>query len=303
MKYIAFIRRLWMLEAFKPDIALSRDEASRFLPWIIALMVYLAALTLAGSFTLNRTVTAGHSAQTESFSVHLPYMSEKAEETEDRVLAVVKNTQGVADAAIVTTARIKEMLEPWLGKSDALSGLPLPMVIEAKVNPGAAVDYAALRTRITAIAPGGDVDDHKQWIAQFSAFVHLIQWVLLAVALLILVATATVVIFACKTSLKIHRGTVNLLHRLGAVDGYIAAQFQHHAALLALKGAFVGSGLAAGTLLALHLMGQHINSPLFPSIALSLSHWCILFILPLVMSLIALLSARASVLVTLHKMP
>jgi cell division transport system permease protein len=111
------------------------------------------------------------------------------------------------------------------------------------------------------------------------------------------------VIFACKTSLKIHRGTVSLLHRLGAYDGYIASQFQQHAALLALKGAFVGSGLAAGTMLVLHLMARNIDSPLFPSFGLSLDHWLILIALPVLMSLIALGSARLSVLGALRKMP
>src|SRR6202042_1513614 len=104
----------------------------------------------------------------------------------------------------------------------------------------ASVDYAALKAKITAIVPGAEIDDHKQWMAQFSGFVHLVQWVLFSIAFFIIATTSAVVIFACKTSLKIHRSTVNLLHRLGALDSYIASQFQHHAALLALKGAFVG---------------------------------------------------------------
>jgi cell division transport system permease protein len=295
--------RFWTLESFKPDIALARDEASRFLPWIIALMVYLAALTLAGSFTLHRTVMAGHAAQIQSFSVHLPHMNDKADETVDKVLSVVKNTPGVTDAQIVTIGRIKEMVEPWLGSSAALSSLPLPMIIEGKLAASASIDYAQLKAKIDTIAPGSDIDDHKQWIAQFSSLVHLVQWVLFVIAFFIIAATAFVVIFACKTSLKIHRSTVSLLHRLGAMDSYIARQFQNYAALLALKGAFVGSGFAAGTILGIHIMARHIDSPLFPSFALTLSHWLILVTLPLFMSLLALLSARTSVLATLHKMP
>ncbi len=303
MTLFSHMRRLSAWDSFRPDIALSRDESSRFLPWIIALMVYLAALTLTSSFTLHHTVTAGHSAQAESFSVHIPHANEKNEETAEKVLALIKSAPEVADASIVSLGRIKELLEPWLGKSDALNALPLPVIIEAQLIPGSAMDYGMLKNKISAIAPGAEIDDHKQWISQFSGFVHLVQWVLFSIALLIIMATATVVIFACKTSLKIHRSTINLLHRLGAVDSYIAGQFQYHAALLALKGAFVGSGFAAGTLLALHLMALHINSPLFPSLRLSLLHWVILFSLPLMMSFISLISARFSVLATLHKMP
>lgn len=303
MSLAARIRKALKLEKFRPDVPLSRDETSRFLPWIIALMVYLAALTLAGSFTLHRTVTAGHSAQVRSFSVHLPHNNDKAQETANKALAMVRATPGVAHAELVDMAHIKEMVEPWFGKSDALAGLPLPSIIEAKIAVGSQVDTAALRTQLATLSPGVDIDDHKQWIAQFSGFVHMVQWILFSIAFMIMSASAAVVIFACKTSLKIHRSTVALLHRLGAYDGYIASQFQKHAALLALKGAFVGSGLAAGTMLLLHMMAVHIDSPLFPSFSLSLSHWVILFALPLLMSVIALASARVSVLAALTRMP
>jgi len=297
------IRRAWALEGFRPDVPLSRDEASRFLPWIIALMVYLTALTLAGSFSLHRTVTAGHNAQIRSFSVNLPHMAAGSEETARKVLTLTQNTQGVTEATIINTGRIKEMVEPWLGKSEALNTLPLPVIIEAKFSPDAEIDFALLKSRIALLVPDADIDDHKQWLTQFSGFIHMVQWVLTVIALFIIATTATTVVFACKTSLKIHRNTVNLLHRLGAVDGYIASQFQQHAALLALKGAFVGSGFAAGTMLAIHLMARHIDSPLFPSFALLPSHWVILLTLPLIMSLLALFSARISVLATLRKMP
>jgi cell division transport system permease protein len=265
-------------------------------------MVYLTALTLAGSFTLHRTILAGHTAQIESFSVHVPH-SEKADVTTDKILGMLRNTPGIEGAELVSNARLREMVEPWLGKSDALSSLPLPTVIEGRLLSGYEMNYDRLKARLQAIAPGADIDDHKQWLTQFTGFVHLVQWMLFGIAFMIMSASAAAVIFACKTSLKIHRGTVALLHRLGAYDGYIAGQFQQHAALLALKGAFVGSGLAAGTMLMLHIMAQHIDSPLFPSFALNINHWIILLALPVLMSLIALASARLSVLKALGKMP
>lgn len=295
--------QLGMFSRFRPDIALSRDESSRFLPWIIALMVYLTVLTLTGSFTLHHTMMAGHNAQMQSFSVHIPKVSEKSDEAANKALAIVKDTPGVMEANILSIDRIRDLVEPWLGKSAALDSLPLPQVIEAKISPGSSIDYDALKTKLIAVVPGTDIDDHKQWITQFSNFIHIVQWILFAIAFLIISATAAVVIFACKTSLKIHRSTVNLLHRLGAMDSYIAGQFQHHAAYLALKGAFVGSGFAAGTILALHVMAKHLDSPLFPSFALSIDHWIILVSLPIFMSLLALMSARMSVLATLRKMP
>ncbi|HEU5046884.1 MAG TPA: hypothetical protein VFT64_03490 [Rickettsiales bacterium] len=293
----------WLHLDVRADIALSRDEASRFLPWIIALMVYLAALVLAGSFTLSHTIAATDNAQVWSFSVNLPHIADKDHDPSAKVLALIRETGGVKSADILSTARMQKMVEPWFGKTDALGNLPLPTVIEAQLTPGVTLDYEALRARITALAPGATLDDHKKWMAQFSSFIGAVQTTLTIIAILIISTTASVVIFACKTSLKIHRGTVNLLHRLGAVDGYIASQFQNHAALLTLKGAFIGSGFAAITLLVLHFMAHHLDSPLFPSFSLSLFHWFILFALPLFMSMLALAAARMSVLRSLSRAP
>jgi cell division transport system permease protein len=287
----------------RTDIALSRDESSQFLPWIIALMVYLAALILTGSFTLSSTIKASHNAQMQSFSVHLPHTAANTQDTSDKVLDLVKGTPGVESAEIITPARIQEMVEPWFGKSGAITNLPLPVIIEAKIQKGQNVDYEALKSRIMLIVPNATLDDHKKWLGQFSAFVGIVQLTLLVITLFIIMTTACVVIFACKTSLKIHRGTVHLLHRLGALDSYIAGQFQSHAAFITLKGAFIGSGFASLTMMGLHQMAHQLGSPLFPSFTLSLGHWLILFSLPLVMSGLAFVAARVSVLSNLRRMP
>ena len=39
------------------DIPFDRDGSGRFLPWLVALMVYLAALALSGALVLERTST------------------------------------------------------------------------------------------------------------------------------------------------------------------------------------------------------------------------------------------------------
>ena len=284
-------------------MALSRDESSRFLPWIVALMIYLAALMLAGGLTLNRTISASDSMQERSFSVHIPYGSKNTKELTDKALSMIRGTEGIKQAELMDMAHMSALVEPWLGKSTSLENLPLPTIIDAEIAEDAAVNIPLLASRLQGLLPGIQLDDHKQWAEQFASFVHKVQWMLFGLTMFIISTTAAVVVFASKMSLKIHRGTVNLLHRLGAYDTYIAQQFQHHAALLTLKGAFVGSGLAAGTLILLHLMAEHIRSPLFPSFAMTFSHWGILMALPFGMSALAWLFTRLSVLKTLNRIP
>ncbi len=51
--------------------------------------------------------------------------------------------------------------------------------------------------------------------------------------------------------MSVHRDVIELLHLMGARDGYIAAQFERQALRLGLGGGVVGLALAVATLLAL----------------------------------------------------
>ena len=101
---------------------------------------------------------------------------------------------------------------------------------------------------------------------------------------------------------------IQVLHLIGARDGYIAAQFQWQALMLALRGGLVGIGLAALTLFAIghaaeatRLQGS--EGGLLPSVQLALPGWIALALLPLLAGLIALITARITVLRALARMP
>lgn len=284
-----------------PDIALARDDTSRFLPSIIGLMIYLTVLTLIGSLMLYHTVALSQTAQIQSFSVQLPSQTELPKETIDKVIELMKTTQGVTDITVVSAPQVKKLVEPWLGKSNFIDSLTLPVIIQGKLADNTSEKLPLLYKNISALVPGVEIDNHKEWLQQYSAFVTTLSWVLLSISCLIIAASATIITFASKTSLKIHRSTVDLLHRLGALDSYIARQFQNHAFMLSFKGSFIGSGFAAGTLLALHLMARNLNSPLFPTFHFSMDYWIILVGLPPLMSLIALIVTRQSILSILRK--
>ena len=54
------------------DIPLNRDSSVRFLPWIIALMVYLAGLALAGTLVLNAALQRWDRSLSGTLTVQLP---------------------------------------------------------------------------------------------------------------------------------------------------------------------------------------------------------------------------------------
>jgi cell division transport system permease protein len=73
-----------------------------------------------------------------------------------------------------------------------------------------------------------------------------------AILVLVLIATVLSVTFATRGAMASNRPIVEVLHFIGAKDGFIAGQFQSHFLILGLQGGAIG-GLAA--LLVLTLAG------------------------------------------------
>ena len=62
--------------------------------------------------------------------------------------------------------------------------------------------------------------------------------------MLVLAATVLSVTFATKGAMAANRPIVEVLHLIGAKDGFIAGEFQRHFLLLGIKGGAIGGGLA-----------------------------------------------------------
>jgi cell division transport system permease protein len=284
------------------DLPLERDGSGRFLPWIVALMVYLAALALAGAMAAHGAVARWDSALAGTMTVQLPPGDPAGLEA---ALAVLRKTSGVLRAEPLDAAGNRTLLEPWLGAGAALEGLALPQLIDLRVDPAAPPDRAALARSLAAAAPSARLDSDRRWLdplfdAAFAAE-------LLAAAILIVIGAAAVlsIVFATRTSLAIHHGAIEVLHLIGARDAYIAGQFQHHALRLGLRGAVIGLLAAGLTLLALRetVSGEVLGAAALPRLALDPAEWAMLLGLAPLAGATALATARLTVLRRLARMP
>ena len=287
------------------DVPLERDGSGRFLPWIIALMVYLAALALAGMMALHGAVGRWDRALAGTVTVQLP--PGHAGELE-KLLGALRATPGVKSAEALDDAANMKLLEPWLGPGAGVEDLPLPRLIDIRLDPAAPATRASLAAAIAAAAPAARLGDDRRWLAGLFATAFAIE--LVAAAILALVGGAAVlsIVFATRTSLAIHHGVVEVLHLIGARDTYIAAQFQWQALRLGLRGAVLGLIAAALTLLALG-HAQAAGSALggvataLPRTGLTPAEWGSLLLLLPIAGLTALVTARMTVLGALARMP
>lgn len=304
----------------RTDLPLNHDAAAKFLPWILGFMVYLAALAVGAAMVVDRLSANWQSGLTGNLTVEVPFTDDISvtdrSEVLDKVIDFLSATPGVAGTTLLDDREIAKLLEPWLGVEATELDIPLPAMIAVTLRDDAALDQAQLQQDLAAIQPGARVDDHADWIDDALAFLRGLKLLAALLTGLVLAATALTVVFVTRTGLSIHRSVIEIVHLIGAPDSYIAQQFQAQSLRLGIIGGIAGTLLAAATLLgADHLL--HATSSLadngtapaseFSGAALNLDvkllpwQWGVLALLPFATALIAMITARWTVLRSLAR--
>ena len=288
-----------------PSSILPRERIGAPLDIVIAVMAFLAALALGASLIAERAAEGWRAGLADKLTVQVmpPANAAGLDAEVDAALGVLRATQGIAHAAALSDADMAALVQPWLGRDALVKELPLPRLIDAEIEPGAVVDVAGLSARLKAAAPDALLDDHAHWLARLKVLADTIIFSAYGVLLLIAVATAAAVSFATRAGLQAHHEMVELLHQMGAHANFIARAFERHYFLSALAASAGGAALAALVFLAaggLEFAGIEAV-PFLPPLALKASELPWLLAVPAGSGLIALATARLSVLAALRR--
>jgi cell division transport system permease protein len=283
------------------DLALDANPARRYLPWLVAVIVYLAGLSLAGMMSLTSTVDRWDKGLTGTVTVQVPAAATDNET--GKVLAILRGAPGVIASRPLNASEIAALLEPWLGKGGLTAGLPLPRLIDVRIDTNAGPDLAALATDLANAVPGTVLDDHRKSLDRLIRLARSVKLVALLIVFLVALASLTMVIFVTRTGLAIHQDGIELLYLMGAMDGYVARQFLGQAFKLGLMGGVIGLLLTAATVAILGRAAGAVEAGLLPRLELTLGQWLALGTVPLAITAIAMATAYFTVLHALRRMP
>jgi cell division transport system permease protein len=167
----------------------------------------------------------------------------------------------VAAARALSEDELADLLRPWLGEGAGSLALPLPAVIAVQLTAGGA-DVVALQAHLDAVAAGALVESHGVWVQRLSLLARSLQacaWLALGV---VAAVAAAVVAVATRAGLAARRDAIEIVHGLGATDGYITVRFAARTTRLAAVGGVLGVLAALPVLLALAaLAAPFIASP------------------------------------------
>ena len=219
--------------------------AGRALVAVVAIMTFLASITTGAVLLVSASAAEWQSEVASEITVQVRPAAGRDLDRDAAAVAEAMRTQpGILEIRPFTKAESAKLLEPWLGSGLSFDDLPVPRVIVARVQPGATLDLAALRTRVTQVAPSASVDDHRAWIERMRSMTGATVFAGIGILALVIVATIISVSFATRGAMAANRPIVEVLHFVGAGDRYIANRFQRHFLRLGLEGGVIGGGVA-----------------------------------------------------------
>jgi cell division transport system permease protein len=275
----------------------------RLLPWVIAVMVFLAGLAMLVALGLQMTTRTWNEGMSRSLTVQVTEPDASARDRQvAAALDTLRRTEGIESAAEETDEQVAALLEPWLGKGNVGPDLPIPALIDVKLADDATVDVAALGEALAKVAPSARVDAHERWLADLMVLMRIVEWLGGLIVGLVGLATVAIIVFATRAGLAAHRETVEIVHMMGAQDGMIAGAFQRRFLWVGVKGAIIGLIALGLGMAGIWFVNQRLDGGLLPELVPPPQVLASLLILPVVAGVLTMLTARFAVLRALRDM-
>jgi cell division transport system permease protein len=285
------------------DLPLDQTAVSRFLPWIMAGLLYLAVIALAAAAIADGALQL-FDQRDKMVTVSLPTagISEDGDRDVANILRVLEEAREVVSATVVGDDELQDLIEPWLGERRDGEDLPLPRLIDVTLDPIGQPDLRALEQRLREVVPDATIgiqevsEDRAQRQAAFFRIVGI------AIGILLLLCSLAIVTVITSLSLAMHNDTVKLLRYMGAQDGYLARQFERFALQSGLRGGIIGFFLAMLTVLAVLYSMQNLEITNTVRLGLRPVDWVFLACVPVVAALLCTLTARLTALWNLGRL-
>jgi cell division transport system permease protein len=244
---------------FTPTPLVPADSITgRSLVIVIAIMTFLASLAAAAAIFVTQSSAEWRAEATSEATVQIRPLKGRDVEADVRtVVEMLNGTPGVLAAQVYSKAESEALLAPWLGEGLDLSQLPMPRMIVVKFDPAQRPNLSDLKAALAGAAPNATVDDHRLFMGRLGDMARTVAAAAALICALILAAMGVVVASATRAAVATNREIVDVLHIVGAADGFIAREFQRRFLSLGLRGALMGSGAAILFLLAARALLLH----------------------------------------------
>jgi cell division transport system permease protein len=218
----------------------------RSLTLVVSIMCFLACLTAGAVYMVNQAASAWLRDVASEITVQVEPREavDIARQVRD-VTSFIERQPGIRSVKALSLEESSALIEPWLGKTDALKSLPVPRMIAIELDRRTPPDLEILRQRIKDQFKNVVLDDHRHWQQQIRTVTRSLALGGLAILMLVGAATTAIIISATRSAMASNREIVEVLHFVGATDRFIAREFEKHFLRLGVRAGIVGALLAS----------------------------------------------------------
>jgi len=276
------------------------------MPWVIAIMIAMTVIAAGAGLALRNLAENAKAEISGGLTVQIVEggPAERARQTEVAV-AVLTNREEVVSVRRVPDAELAALLEPWLGQQGVPEedAIPVPALIDVQLaGPVTEQRLEDLRGALIASVPSARLDAQSGWLTPVFEAVRSLQWLALGLIALLAATSAAAVWLAARSALGSNRETIEIIHLLGGSDGQIARIFQRSIGIDAALGGTAGLLAGLGAIALLGRQFARLGSGMVAGGGLGPLEWGLLVAIPLIGIVLAMLTARITVLVALRRM-
>ncbi len=272
--------------------------------WVIAIMVALTVLAAGGALALANFAAQTRAGLEGGLTVQIVEPDGSARATQvNRAASALAAAPGVGEVRIVPEAELASLVEPWLGEAASSDAVTLPALIDVRLDrPAASATLARLRAAVARVAPAARLDQQSDWLGPVFDAIRALRWLAMMLIVLLTLASAAAVWLAARNALDANRETIEIVHHLGGSDAQIAGIFQRSVLLDAAVGGAFGLAFGAAALTLLGARFAALESGMVESGSLSALDWLVVALVPVVVAVVALVTARRTVMARLGRM-
>ena len=275
------------------------------MPWVIAIMVALTVIAAATGLALRNVANAAAAELSGGVTVQiLEAAPDLRQQQAQATLSKLRDWPDITSVRLVPQGEVDQLIAPWLGAGpEDGEVVPVPALIDVRLDgPVTAARLAGIRQGLRKVAPAARVDAQASWLRPVFGAIDSLQWLAVALIVLLASAMAAAVLLAARTALGNHRETIEIVHMLGGTDSQIARIFQRSIGIDAAVGGLAGLVVAIAITLFLGQRFAGLGAGIVMEGALGWLDWLVLGLIPLAGVGLAMITARLSVLAALRRM-
>jgi cell division transport system permease protein len=212
-------------------------------------MVYLALMAVGSSFFSTLSFDKWKSATRDLVTIHVPDPNQRIESNNndtrlDAVLKILRTLPNIENITILEKNDIEKLISP-LAETDILKNILLPALVEIRINNREVLPN--LQSSLKNLAPDIFVENHAELFLLDSKVFFGAEKLFVAIVGLITMVAIISIIFAVFTGLSVNKEVIQVMHLMGAKNGFIARAFQKHVFIVLSFSSIFGACLAAGT--------------------------------------------------------